>query len=124
MNKLDLKLQARRTAKAGPAGSKTVRTHALMITALAVGAGMASALAATSGTGPLAGLHRQHPSSIALTSHLVHGSLPVTPIDAATLFPPSPVVQKVVDMYDLPPVTPTVLPRPTYGGEDGEEGDD
>lgn len=125
MPELNLRLPARRSTKAGPRDAKPARNHALLITTLAVSAGMVSAFGATSATGPFTSLH-QHPQSIALTSRLVHKSLPATPIDAGLLFPPSPIVQKVVDIYDLPPVRPAVVaPTSTHGGGgDGGEGRD
>jgi hypothetical protein len=109
------------TDKAGLRATKPVRHHALLITTLAVGAGIVSALVAASAGEPFTSL-REHPQTIDLTSRLVHAALPATPIEASTLFPPSPGVQKVVDMYDLPPVV-AQQPEGNGGGDDGH-GDD
>jgi hypothetical protein len=118
-------------------GPKPIRSHGWAITALAVGAGVLAALAATGASGPFSGL-REHPQSADLTTRLVRAALPAAPIDASVLFPSPPVVQKVVDMYDLPPAAPPVTasrpagvqpsPSPSsnpthdHGDDDGHDG--
>src|ERR1035437_8573342 len=92
---------------------KSPRHPSVLLVALTAGAGVASGLAAATGSGPLAGGAAQ-PSSVGLASQ--HG-LPgpaAAPVNIGPLFPPprAPIVHRRVDIYDLPPAAPT----PPAGG--------
>jgi hypothetical protein len=95
---------------------KSPRHPSVLLVALTAGAGVASGLAAATGSGPFAGLAAQ-PSSLGLASQHGLAGPPAAPVNIGALFPPprAPIVHRRVDIYDLPPAAPTppaVAPQP------------
>jgi hypothetical protein len=88
---------------------KAEPSQALLLFAFIAGAGIATALAATTASGPFAGMRPvAHRSSA--PAHLVKTTVPFTQIDASVLFPapaPPATVQQVVHVYDLPAPAPS-----------------
>ena len=90
-----------RTTRPHPTGPKRLaapRIRLGVIAGLALAAGIATTVGAASGAGPFGGL-RPH-----ATHQIVRSASARVPIDPATLFPTpvAQVVQKTVDVYDLP----------------------
>jgi hypothetical protein len=88
---------------------KTEPSHALLLFSFVAGAGIATALAAATASGPFAGM-RPVAHSSAATTKLVRSAVQYTEIDASALFPPPAppaTVQKVVHVYDMPAAAPT-----------------
>jgi hypothetical protein len=98
-----------RTHVTVPTPKEARRGSTVVLAALTTGAGVLSAVAAASASGPFAGLRPA-------TAHFASSQIPATPMDAHELYPaPTPaVIHKVVDMYDLPavPRAPISAPQP------------
>jgi hypothetical protein len=111
-----------RTAELGQ--RKTEPSQALLLFSFVAGAGIATALAAATASGPFAGMRPVAHSSAAPT-HLVRSAVQYKEIDASALFPapaPPATVQKVVHVYDMPAAAPTTKEKEKDKGKSEHKG--